>query len=815
MKIGKISTISQSAKKTRTMTLPRMRRAGNSRYGRLLLPVVLVSAFLLMSLFVLNGHRLARTGGVSANTESIALYAGDCTTAKSVFNLGDQVCAVVMGVPADQRRFAWATPDGSIYQLGPTITTDPQSSTITIPTDGVFSQVGTWTVRTLDFRGSGFDVASFVVRDPSRASVDIGVHIFGTVNITAGNNITYRVEVINEGPDAAENIVVTQAVPANTSWVSESQDAGPAATCTNPSPGATTGTSTCTIPSLAAGSTAIFTYIYQVSGAAANGSTLTCSASATTSTNELHQADNSTSLDTLVTNNGTAPDCTINCPSDISQNAAAGMCSAVVTYTTPTTSGACADPDSGNTPPVVCTPPSNSSFPTGSTTVICASGGTNCAFTVTIVDTSSPSTPTINCPSNLTVDEEYEGAGFKNVNYSTPTTTGNCVTITCDPPAGAVFLIGTTTVSCTGTDSSHNTVSCSFTVTVRGSNAAGCTVTCPGNVTQTAAPGVCNAVVNYPAPATSGTCGPVSCSPASGTVFAAGVTVVTCGDGQGNSCDFTVTVVPASPPTITACAANRTISLNASCEAVIPNLLPEVVATGCGVVLSQSPAAGSIVGPGIYSVVITAENGAGEAHCTATVKTTPPVITCPANIVVNLPLNSTATSMAVNFTVTATDPCSSVTVVSAPASGSVFPVGTTTVTSTATNSSGITATCSFTVTVLYDFTGFFSPVSNPPALNTVNAGRSIPVKFSLSGNKGLSIMAAGYPVSGAIPCDASAPPNEVTETGTAGNSSLSYDASSDQYVYTWKTEASWAGTCRQLIVKLNDGSTHVANFKFR
>jgi len=76
-------------------------------------------------------------------------------------------------------------------------------------------------------------------------------------------------------------------------------------------------------------------------------------------------------------------------------------------------------------------------------------------------------------------------------------------------------------------------------------------------------------------------------------------------------------------------------------------------------------------------------------------------------------------------------------------------------------------------------------------------------------------MAAGYPVSGTIACDASAPPNEVTETGTAGSSSLSYDASSDQYVYTWKTEASWAGTCRQLIVKLNDGSTHVANFKFR
>ncbi|HKQ04913.1 MAG TPA: HYR domain-containing protein [Blastocatellia bacterium] len=654
-----------------------------------------------MSLFVLNGHRLARAGRVSANTESIALYAGDCTTGKSVFNLGDSVCAIVSGVQANERRFAWASPDGSIYQLGPTITTDPQSSTITIPTSGFFSQVGTWTVRTLDFRGSGFDVASFVVRDPSRASADVGVNIFGTVNITAGNNIVYRVEVTNNGPDAADNIVVTQAVPANTSWVSESQDSGPAATCTNPSPGATTGTSTCTIPTLAAGSTAVFTYTYQVSGAAANGSTITCSASATTSTNELHQADNSTSLDTLVANNGTAADCTINCPADISQNAAAGMCSAVVTYTTPTASGACADPDTGNTPPVVCTPPSNSSFPIGSTTVICASGGTNCAFTVTVVDTSAPSTPTINCPSNLTVDEESEGAGFAKVNYSTPTTTGNCVTVTCDPPAGATFLIGTTTVSCTGTDSSHNTVSCSFTVTVRGSNSAGCTVTCPGDVTQTAAAGVCNAVVNYPAPATSGTCGTVTCSPASGTVFAAGVTVVTCTSSQGGSCDFTVTVVPAAPPTITTCATDKTVTASAICEATIPNLVSEVVATGCGVTVSQSPAAGSIVGPGIYTVTITAENGAGETPCTAKVTVVNSItstITCTSDI--TTANDQDQCGAVVNYPApTADNSCSTLTVACSPASGSFFPIGATNVLCTATDLSGATTTCTFRVTV--------------------------------------------------------------------------------------------------------------------
>jgi hypothetical protein len=39
-------------------------------------------------------------------------------------------------------------------------------------------------------------------------------------------------------------------------------------------------------------------------------------------------------------------------------------------------------------------------------------------------------------------------------------------------------------------------------------------------------------------------------------------------------------------------------------------------------------------------------------------------------------------------------------------------------------------------------------------------------------------------------------------------------ARTDTYVYVWKTDRSWANTCRQLIVKLDDGSVHRANFQF-
>ena len=133
---------------------------------------------------------------------------------------------------------------------------------------------------------------------------------------------------------------------------------------------------------------------------------------------------------------------------------------------------------------------------------------------------------------------------------------------------------------------------------------------------------------------------------------------------------------------------------------------------------------------------------------------------------------------------------------------------------TADDGHGNTATCTFNVKVFYDFTGFFSPVNNLPTLNVVKAGSAVPVKFSLSGNKGLNIFAADSPQSGVIPCDASAPATDLTDTVTAGGSSLSYDASSDQYIYVWKTSSTWTG-CRQLVVTLNDGTPHVANFKFK
>jgi CSLREA domain-containing protein len=125
------------------------------------------------------------------------------------------------------------------------------------------------------------------------------------------------------------------------------------------------------------------------------------------------------------------------------------------------------------------------------------------------------------------------------------------------------------------------------------------------------------------------------------------------------------------------------------------------------------------------------------------------------------------------------------------------------------------AACDIGASEVYSFNGFFQPVDNLPVFNLVKAGSGVPVKFSLGGFKGLAIFAAGFPQSTKVDCSTTAPQDNIEQTLTAGGSSLSFDASLDQYTYALKTDKAWASTCRKLEVKLIDGRTYGANFKFK
>jgi hypothetical protein len=230
-----------------------------------------------------------------------------------------------------------------------------------------------------------------------------------------------------------------------------------------------------------------------------------------------------------------------------------------------------------------------------------------------------------------------------------------------------------------------------------------------------------------------------------------------------------------------------------------------------------SPTSGSVFPLGTSVVTCSATDAAGNASngsFRVTVEdTTAPVLSMPADVTTTA--TSSSGSTATYQQATATDLVDGLVAVDcAPASGSTFVPGATTVHCSAIDAAGNEGTGSFEVNVLYGFNGFYAPIDNGAVFNTVKAGRAIPTKFSLSGDMGLEILSAGAPASQRIACDTWAPGDEVEQTVTAGGSSLSYDVATDIYNYVWKTDAAWAGTCRQLTVTLKDGTQHSAKFAF-
>ncbi|HQR35770.1 MAG TPA: HYR domain-containing protein, partial [Blastocatellia bacterium] len=93
-------------------------------------------------------------------------------------------------------------------------------------------------------------------------------------------------------------------------------------------------------------------------------------------------------------------------------------------------------------------------------------------------------------------------------------------------------------------------------------------------------------------------------------------------------------------------------------------------------------------------------NSANNSASAATVaQNPPPIIVCPVSRDVIAPTPGSTTAIVTYPDPVVVDNCPGVTVVCVPASGSAFPLGLTTVTCTATDSGGATASCSFTVTV--------------------------------------------------------------------------------------------------------------------
>ncbi len=309
-------------------------------------------------------------------------------------------------------------------------------------------------------------------------------------------------------------------------------------------------------------------------------------------------------------------------------------------------------------------------------------------------------------PDDLTVGNSPASACGATVKYPAVTTCGSdCGTVTCEPPSGSMFAVGTHTVTCSAQGADDAT----FKITVN--DVTPPTIFQQPNIVVSTDPNKCSAVVNFIVTA-SDNCGTANTEVdfPSGSTFPKGETTVhiTATDAVGNvsNYSFKVTVNDAQAPTIN-CQADIIVNNEPNKCGAVANFNLPMVSDNCPGVGAPTcnPPSGTFFPIGATTVTCTVtDSSQNQGQCTfkvTIVDIQPPQITCPPDkiVVTGKPCDA---SVLVNYPAPmASDNCPNVNVICVPPSGALFPVGTTTVTCTATDGGGNMAICSFKVTV-YD-----------------------------------------------------------------------------------------------------------------
>lgn len=315
-------------------------------------------------------------------------------------------------------------------------------------------------------------------------------------------------------------------------------------------------------------------------------------------------------------------------------------------------------------------------------------------FTVVKSDTGGGA-PVLTLPEN--VSAEAESSHGANVTYEASASDGD---LTCSHPSGSLFALGVTNVVCSATNTS-GTATGSFQVFVTDTTPP--VLTLPGDIDSP------DPVVTWSASAADNIDGPltVTCTPASGSTFNPGSTIVQCRatDAHFNTSfgSFRVRVAGGAPVLI------------------LPDDMLEEATGPAGAVVTYSatsddgtpvvcvPASGSTFALGTTVVNCTAGAGSGSFSVTVA-DTTPPVITAPAQV------TAEATSPAganVTYVVTAEDLVDGDVIPNcAPPSGSAFAFGVTDVVCTATDTRNNADSVAFQVTV---------EDTTPPAVTSISA----------------------------------------------------------------------------------------------
>jgi gliding motility-associated-like protein len=406
----------------------------------------------------------------------------------------------------------------------------------------------------------------------------------------------------------------------------------------------------------------------------------------------------------------------IACPGDITQNVDPAMPTAVVNFTIPVGIDNCSGSITTQIDATGLT--SGSPFPVGTTTLTyivtdLASLTDTCSFDITVIDNSGPE---VICPDTVDVDAPI---GFCDTDspivIPVPVATDNdgVASLINDynntGDASDVYDVGITVVTWTATDNSGNTATCEQIVIVNDVEAPS-NLVCPNDTIVTATSGECGidaALVILDMPTATDPCTDLFITNNAPAYYTVGDTTVTwtIADSTGNAvyCTQLVTVLDEELPTPdpATCPADQTVNVDdGECGTASVNvtLVGPTATDPCGIFDIYNNAPDTFqVGTTIVTWYIEDNNNNIDSTCTQMITVIddedPTIVECPATVNVDATLGECGidSTLVTLGALNATDPCGIISIVNdAPA---YYPVGTTPVTWTITDSNSNTSTC--------------------------------------------------------------------------------------------------------------------------
>jgi len=275
----------------------------------------------------------------------------------------------------------------------------------------------------------GTAVANFNLSNPL-GNADMAVTATGPSSVTAGTNATYTITLTNNGPTAAQGVVLTDTLPTGSNFISMTQTGGTDGFTLNQSGGTATETASGTI---ASGASDTFTLVVAAPSSLGNGAPFNDTAAVSASNPDPNTGNNSATVTGSIVNNNPNADLSValSGPSSSSEGN-------TVTYTVTVTN---AGPSSATSTVLTDTLGSILNFKSATTTqgTFSASGG---VVTFTIGTIASGGTVTATITAQATEDGSTSNSASVTSSSPDPNTGNNSGSVTTSVAEGSISVSG-------------------------------------------------------------------------------------------------------------------------------------------------------------------------------------------------------------------------------------------------------------------------------------------------------------------------------------------------------------------------------------